>query len=559
MTHAAKVASIFGVDRVVRTDALVIGTGVAGLSAALAAHPRRVHLVTKSRLASGSSPYAQGGIAAAVHRDDAPRLHAEDTELAGRGLCESRVVRLVTDAAPQVIRELIALGVVFDRAPDGALALAREGGHGRHRVLHAGGDRTGSALVDALVQAVRRAPHVLLEEDLFVVDLLRDRERVAGAFAIRESRGGLERLAILARDVVLATGGLGQVYRFTTNPAEVTGDGIAMAARAGARLVDLEFVQFHPTALRRRGDSREAALPLLTEALRGAGALLIDETGQRFLPEGELAPRDIVSLGIFRHARAGHEVFLDLRPVEALEERFPTVVASCRDAGHDPSTEPVPVTPAAHYAMGGVAIDANGRTSLPGLWACGETASSGAHGANRLASNSLLEAIVFGRRLAGALDAPTTIHVAEAVAEAQASRRGAALPRRGLDVAAAREELRDLMWRHVGLERAEGGLGSALTRLSGWQAERDSIEITSRALGELRNSTLAAALVTLAAHERRESRGAHFRSDYPTSRAELGHRNALRVVAGHAPLRERVLFERLSVEPEDTVLAGGVP
>jgi L-aspartate oxidase len=493
-------------------DVVVIGAGVAGLRAVLALAPLHVVLVTKTQLgAGGSSPYAQGGIAAAVDRADSPRLHADDTLAVGSGLNDPAIVRLMTDRAPGEIAHLVAAGTRFDRTPEGELALGREAGHQRRRIVHAGGDATGWEMVRSLSAAVARQPGVEIHQRVFAEELVVEHGRVTGV--VVDPGGGQPRLRITAAATLLATGGAGQLYRYTTNPPELTGDGLAMAGRAGAALVDLEFVQFHPTALAAGSDP----LPLLTEALRGEGATIHDETGERFLaavhPDAELAPRDVVARAIAEHQRAGHRVFLDTRQAigERIAERFPTVYRSCRAAGIDPTVEPIPVTPAAHYFMGGIQVDAHGRTSIPGLWACGEVSSTGAHGANRLASNSLLEAVVFGS--VAAADARAAI--AASAGAAAASVRAAAAPRlvtgEWVDTSPAepRLELRALMWDHVGLARDGAGLRLALGRI-----ERLAAELGEQPC-ELRNLLDAGRWVAAAALQRNETRGSHVRSDYP--------------------------------------------
>ncbi|HMB53724.1 MAG TPA: FAD-binding protein, partial [Thermoanaerobaculia bacterium] len=388
-------------------DVLVIGTGAAGLATALGCSPRAVTLLTKSRFGhGGSTAWAQGGIAAALGDDDAPALHAADTLDVAGGLADRSAVAVLTEEGPRRVEELIALGARFDCTADGELAFGREAAHGRRRILHAGGDATGAELMRALATAVAEAPGVTVEEGCFAVDLAVEVDaqgrtrRVVGALVVD---GDGCRVLHLAGAVVLATGGVGQLYRHTTNPVEVTGDGLAMAARAGVTLVDLEMVQFHPTALAADSAVEDGGpLPLLTEALRGEGAWLVDGDGERFMvdehPDAELAPRDVVARAIDRRRAAGEPVFLDAREAvgERFPERFPTVWEKATAAGFDPRAEPLPVTPAAHYHMGGVKVDGRGRASLDGLWVCGEAASTGVHGANRLASNSLLEALVYG-------------------------------------------------------------------------------------------------------------------------------------------------------------------
>jgi L-aspartate oxidase len=474
---------------------------------ALHALGRRVTVLSKTRFAGGgSSVHAQGGVAVALDPEDSPSRHARDTVAAGCGLCDSEIVRLVTEEGPRRMRELMRLGAEFDRDSSGGLALGREAAHSRRRVVHAAGDATGAELVRALADAVSSLPGVRVVDDVLVLDLVIDGGRVTGVVTV--DRTG--RLAIeAATAVVLATGGIGQVFRHTTNPVEATGDGLAMAARAGARLAGLEFVQFHPTALAVGGNP----MPLLTEALRGEGALLIDETHQRFM-EGvhqlaELAPRDVVARAIWRHRRDGHEAFLDATGLaDRMPDRFPTVLDLCLRRGLDPRLEPIPVAPAAHYHMGGVVVDRHGRTSLDGLWACGEVAHTGLHGANRLASNSLLEALVFGsrigERLAVGVDLPSPARIPR-----RPSVPVAAQPWFGDRAEDVATKLREIMWSGVGLERTASGLRRAMLEVRHLRQEAAS------GLGELHNLLTVAGLVARAAWARTESRGAHFRSDVP--------------------------------------------
>jgi L-aspartate oxidase len=494
-----------------RFDAIIVGTGVAGLAAAAALAPRRVALLTKSRFATGgSSNWAQGGIAAAVGTDDAPALHAADTLAAGAGLNDPEVVALLTADGPRRIARLLELGAHFDLAPGGALSLGREAAHSRRRILHAGGDATGAELVRTLAEAVRREPAVTVFEETFALDLWIEDGAVAGLVAVGTDG---RRQLFLAPAVVLATGGLGRLYLHTTNPPEATGDGLAMAVRAGAEVVDVEFVQFHPTALAGGADP----MPLLTEALRGEGAILVDQAGVRFMPgehpDAELAPRDVVARAIWRRLALGGRVFLDAtRAVgERFPERFPTVFRLCQEHGFDPRTEPIPVSPAAHYHMGGIAVDGSGRTTLPGLWACGEAAATGAHGANRLASNSLLEALVFGGRvaedLAGALPLPRRrpARLPEELGQAAL----ATDTRSQATQAALATAVRTLMWEKVGVVRDGQGLTEAVATLD--RLAETHPEVT----GAARNLLWAGRLVATAALARRESRGGHYRSDYP--------------------------------------------
>ena len=378
--------------------AVVVGGGIAGLSTALALDGCVV--VANEPIGGGASCLAQGGIAAAIADDDSPALHAADTERVSAGLAVPEIAALVAGSAPVRIDWLRALGVAFDQTASGSLALGREAGHSRNRIIHAGGDRTGAAVMRGLRSAVSRRSDIRVLEGFALVDLVTCGDRVAGV--LLEGLQGMP-LALLAPQVVLATGGIGACFNHTTNPSSSRGTGIAAAARRGVLLADLEFVQFHPTALAADADP----LPLLTEALRGAGAVLLDESGDRFMmaihPDAELAPRDVVARSVHAIHAAGRQVWLDATGVAYLEQRFPGACSLARAAGLDPCRQPLPVTTAAHFHMGGIATDAQGATSLTGLWACGEVASTGLHGGNRLASNSLLEGLVFGSRIARAI------------------------------------------------------------------------------------------------------------------------------------------------------------
>ena len=476
-------------------DVVVVGSGAAGMAAALvaatpttAAVGRRVLLLSKNELGDGSTPFAQGGMAAVLDRDDSVALHAEDTLTAGAGLCDPAAVSALVSEAPEVISWLSSLGA---RLGNGHL----EGGHSRRRIVHAGGDAVGAEVHRVLVRALLASPVSLLThavaleltDDGLLVGLVRPNEPSLAAGTVR------------ARAVVLATGGFGQAYATTTNPAGVTGDGLALAARAGAALRDVEFVQFHPTVL---WDAEgRGQCPLITEALRGAGAVIVDDSGRPAVPDS-LAPRDVVSAAMLEQmsASGAPHLWLDATSVQRLADRFPTVFAACRGRGIDPAAEPIPVAPGAHYACGGVLADMSGRTSLPGVFAVGEVARTGLHGANRLASNSLTEAMIMGRRVGDLLSRelpPGVIAVPSATDD-------------GIGVApSVRPALAAAMSRHAGVLRDETGLRELLRALSrapaGGVLDLPTVEAT--------NLHTVSTLVAEAALARRESRGCHRRSD----------------------------------------------
>ncbi len=493
-------------------DVIIIGGGIAGLFCALKLSPRPVTVLTAAPIGQGaSSAWAQGGIAAAVAEGDTTEAHARDTIAAGAGLVDEVLAREMTREAPDRVRDLLAYGVPFDRTLEGRLAVGREAAHSARRIVHVQGDLAGRAIMDALGAAVRSTPSIQLLEGYVAEDLVVTGSRVAGVLA--RADGG-ELATLQANAVVLATGGIGHLYAVTTNPRQASGIGLAIAARAGAVLADTEFVQFHPTAIAVGHDPA----PLASEALRGEGAILVNGAGEPFMrhihPAGDLAPRDVVARGVFAEIAAGRGAYLDARVAVGKEfpQRFPTVYASCKAAGIDPVHTLIPVAPAAHYHMGGVRTDARGRSSLAGLWAAGEVASTGVHGANRLASNSLLEAVVFAARAAediSGMPAHSTTRV-RAPSGAGASRASAAT---------STHELRTLMSRQVGVIRDGGGLATALVAIG--QIERDA---KSHAI---RNMATAALLVAAAAFARRESRGAHWRSDYPLTDPALAQRRSL--------------------------------
>jgi L-aspartate oxidase len=501
-------------------DYVVIGSGVAGLSCAMKVGSLgSVAVLTKGALPECNTSLAQGGIAAALGPGDSPELHFQDTINAGAEACNFEAVEVLVREGPARVLELAHLGVPFDTRPDGSFAYTREGAHSLARVIPAMRDATGRAVEETLTKKIAEFDSIKVLEHTYAIDLLIPNGRCTGVLAVNRDR---ELLLILSRAVILATGGCGQIYRYTSNGRFCSGDGIAMAYRAGARISDMEFIQFHPTSLA----AEENPLPLISEAVRGEGAILVNQRGERFMnkfhPWAELAPRDVVARGIFQQLEAGNRVLLDTSPIsDIFETRFPTICQSCRSRGLDPPRQLLPITPAAHFLMGGVWTDLNGCTTIKGLYACGEVARTGVHGANRLASNSLLEGLVFAHRIYEHIVAhPSFICLSSSTYAASDETIKDWLPDRGKKQirlepengdAGLADELRTIMWTKAGLIRNQEGLKEAVRYI---REMRDGLWTGNI---ELNNMVTVAGLVAEAALAREESRGSHTREDFPES------------------------------------------
>ena len=506
-------------ESIYKSDVVIVGSGISGLMTAISLYPRKVTLVTKRKLGEmSSSAWAQGGIAAAVTKEDSPKKHFEDTLKASSGLSNEQAVKVITDDALDIVKFLEKTGVRFDKDND-EFALSKEAAHSYRRVLKINGDQSGKYLVSHLIDYAKQQGHITFVEDISVDHIIQKDNKCHGIMGhIHKNEIADNFVFFQSPNIILATGGLGSIYAHTTNPRDVYGEAIAMAAQAGAKLVDLEFVQFHPTAL----DIGIDPAPLLTEAIRGEGAFIVDENNHRFVFDennlGELAPRDIVSRSIHNHKLKGHSTFLDCRHFKIdFKSMFPTASYYLKQASIDPMKDLIPIIPAAHYHMGGIKVDIDGKTSVEGLWACGECSSTGAHGANRLASNSLLEAFVFSRRIANKINSEPPkqsyklINIENYIPKEKT-----------ISKIRAKKyiwQLRSAMNKFVGVERNESTLNQAFIEFLRIEREADKLS------AKLKDMLLVSKLITYAALQRKESRGTHFRTDYPSQNSQLLKRN----------------------------------
>ena len=496
-------------ESIYKSDVVIVGSGISGLMTAISLYPRKVTLVTKRKIGEmSSSAWAQGGLAASVTKDDNPKVHFDDTIKASSGLSDTLAVKTITEEANEIVKFLESIGVNFDKK-NGQFSLSKEAAHSFRRVLKINGDQSGKYIVEHLIKYLKQQGHATIVEDVSVDHIIQKENNCYGIMGHIHKNEVVDNFIFFqAPNIVLATGGIGSVYAHTTNPRDIYGEAIAMAAHAGAELVDLEFVQFHPTAL----DVGLDPAPLLTEAIRGEGAYIVDEKNNRFIfndhEEGELAPRDVVSRSIHTHKLKGHSTFLDCRHFKInFEKQFPTAFKCLQEASIDPKNDLIPIIPAAHYHMGGIKVDIDGKSSVKGLWACGECSSTGAHGANRLASNSLLEAFVFAKRIANKINTEPPKKSLKIVNIENY------IPKeKTISKIRAKKyiwQLRSAMHKFVGVERNSGTLNQAFVEF--FRIEREAEKLSAK----LKDMLTVSKLVTYAALQRAESRGTHFRSDYP--------------------------------------------
>lgn len=500
-----------------KNTVIIIGAGLAGLFTALKLAPLNVKVISSKSLGSGtSSQWAQAGIAAAVGENDSANLHKHDTISVGAGIVDEHAAGIMVEAGPNRINDLINLGVPFDKGSNNKLLLKKEAAHGINRIVSVNGDMTGKAIMKTLSETVKKSNHIDVIENFNAVELLKDQDGIFGV-VIQSNLDNKKEQRLYSRNIIIATGGIGQLYEVTTNAIEAKGDGIAIAARIGADLSDLEFVQFHPTAFNIGIDPA----PLATEALRGDGAKIINENEERFLlrshPEAELAPRDIVARAIYNEIKSGHKVFLDCRGVlgKSMKKTFPTVYNFCKKNNIDPEKKPIPIAPAAHYHMGGITTDANGKTNIAGLWACGETASTGVHGANRLASNSLLEAIVFASIIAKNIKSlPSKNLIIKNNKFSQSN--VVEINSKDLKI------LKSIMTNKVGVERNEKELNEAFNDVS-------ILNQKYKKINQINNTIITSLLIIKSAINRKEHRGSHYRSDFPETNPLLKNRSKITI------------------------------